>query len=384
MGCLRNNSANIYDRKYNRRGVVTFMKKHKNKFIAALVVVAVLSAAWFFGAMPQINVPEAGSPPVIAATEPNEQPGGSGGAQEAASAGQSGQPEQSESGVSTAAPANAAQRAGNPLGAAEMGISGAEPAYADEAGEYAADVGESYGEPDEPGETAPDTDEEYGAAAGAYYVDYAEGEEDDAGDEEFVFVDPTLDQLPAFVEPPRPEGLYTPQVDADELQIFAADHPNMRAPVEPQNMDVGDESFTVTLSVRAHMILYNMHLLHRDQHELVPEDGWIFPPTLVTVWEGESVHNVLQREMRRAGIHMSSRWTPIFNSAYVEAINNLFEFDVGALSGWMYRVNGWFPNFGASRYLLAPGDIVEWIYTVDLGRDLGVQWLAGDMTGSDW
>ena len=81
--------------------------------------------------------------------------------------------------------------------------------------------------------------------------------------------------------------------------------------------------------------------------------------------------DVLQREMRGAGIHMSSRWTPVFNSAYVEAINNLFEFDVGPLSGWMFRVNGWFPNFGASQYELSPGDAIEWHYTVDLGRDLG-------------
>lgn len=174
-----------------------------------------------------------------------------------------------------------------------------------------------------------------------------------------------------------PEGVILPDIDPADTQIFATDHPNMRAPIEPEDMEIGDGYFTVTLSVRAHTILYNMHLLHRDKHELVPEDGWIFPPTDVIAYEGESVFNVLQREMRRYRIHMVARWTPIFNSAYVEAINNLYEFDVGPLSGWMYRVNGWFPNFGASRYLLNPGDVIEWIYTVDLGRDLGVYWLGG-------
>jgi len=174
-----------------------------------------------------------------------------------------------------------------------------------------------------------------------------------------------------------PEGVIVPEFAPGELQIFASDHPQIRAPVEPEDMEIGDGSFTVTLSVRAHTILYNMHLLHRDKHELVPEDGWIFPPTEVIAYEGESVFNVLQREMRRHRIHMVSRWTPIFNSAYVEAINNLFEFDVGPLSGWMYKVNGWFPNFGASRYLLSDGDVVEWLFTVDLGRDLGVYWLGG-------
>ena len=170
------------------------------------------------------------------------------------------------------------------------------------------------------------------------------------------------------------------ETEAD-VQIFAAYHPEMREPDEParpvEEAEAAAEYFTVTLEIRADMILLNMHLLHRDKHELVPPDGVIFPRTEVVAYPGESVFNVLQREMRRHGIHMSSRFTPVFNSAYVEAINNLYEFDVSALSGWMYRVNGWFPNFGASRYLLSPGDEIVWLYTVDLGRDLGVAWVEG-------
>jgi len=141
---------------------------------------------------------------------------------------------------------------------------------------------------------------------------------------------------------------------------------------QPIDRLADDGSFTVVLSVSANVLLYNMHLLHRDLHELVPPEGIIFPATQVTVYEGESVFEVLQREMRTHGIHMSSRFTPMFNSAYVEAINNLYEFDAGSMSGWMYGVNGWFPNFSSSLYILNPGDIVEWVYTLELGRDLGV------------
>jgi len=162
--------------------------------------------------------------------------------------------------------------------------------------------------------------------------------------------------------------------EQQNIQIVGDDHDHQRDPVEPEDITIGDESFTVTLTVRVDMLLNNMHLLNPAKHELVPHDGIIFPTTEVTAYDGESVFNVLQREMRRANIHMASRFTPIFNSAYVEAINNLYEFDAGALSGWMYSVNGWFPNFGASRYLLRPGDQIEWRFTVDLGRDLGVHW----------
>ena len=40
-------------------------------------------------------------------------------------------------------------------------------------------------------------------------------------------------------------------------------------------------------------------------------------------------------------------------------------------SGWMYKVNGWFPNYGCSRYQLKDGDVIEWVYTCDLGKDVG-------------
>jgi len=148
-------------------------------------------------------------------------------------------------------------------------------------------------------------------------------------------------------------------------------------PVEPDEAEIGDGSFDVSLTVRVDTILNNMGLLDREKHELVPDDGVIFPLSNVTAYEGESVFNVLQREMRRNKVHMVSRFTPIYNSAYIEAINNLYEFDAGELSGWAYKVNGWFPNYGSSRYLLQPGDQIELHYTCELGRDLSEYWLSG-------
>lgn len=62
----------------------------------------------------------------------------------------------------------------------------------------------------------------------------------------------------------------------------------------------------------------------------------------------------------------------MYNSAYVEGIGNLYEFDCGNMSGWMYKVNDWFPNYGCSRYELKNGDTVEWQYTCyGYGADLG-------------
>ncbi|WP_313756985.1 DUF4430 domain-containing protein [Tissierella sp.] len=143
-------------------------------------------------------------------------------------------------------------------------------------------------------------------------------------------------------------------------------------PVEWQDITKNtDKELKATLSVTCKSILNNMHLFNMDKLEVLPEDGIIYGTKTVVFYEGESVFDLLLREMQENKIHMEFVMTPIYNSHYIEGINNIYEFDCGELSGWMYKVNDWFPNYGASRYLLKDGDIVEWIYTCDLGRDIG-------------
>lgn len=144
------------------------------------------------------------------------------------------------------------------------------------------------------------------------------------------------------------------------------------APVEPQDAVVdGDSVGRCTFSISCETILDNKDKCVENKRTLVPEDGVIFPATKVEIYEGESVFDVLQRVCRENKIHMESSWTPVYNSVYVEGIQNLYEFDVGEGSGWMYAVNGWYPNYGCSRYSLQDGDVVAWRYTCDLGYDLG-------------
>ena len=111
---------------------------------------------------------------------------------------------------------------------------------------------------------------------------------------------------------------------------------------------------------------------------MIPQDGVIYKKQTVEFYEGEFVFDVLLREVQKNNIHMEYSMTPIYNSNYIEGINNLYEFDGGELSGWMYKVNGWFPNYGCSRYLLNDGDVIEWVYTCDLGRDVGCEWLGDE------
>ena len=148
-------------------------------------------------------------------------------------------------------------------------------------------------------------------------------------------------------------------------------------PVEPDAGNVDSRiTYTCTFSIECSTIINNLEDLDPAKLEMVPADGIILASQTVTFYQGESVFDVLQRLCREKGIHMEASWTPIYNSAYVEGIHNLYEFDCGNLSGWMYRVNGWYPNYGCSRYQLEAGDVVEWRYTCDLGKDVGCDWLA--------
>lgn len=150
------------------------------------------------------------------------------------------------------------------------------------------------------------------------------------------------------------------------------------APVEWQDVAVNEEvELTCTLSVSCMTIFDNLDRFNKDKLEVLPADGMIYPPRTVVFYEGESVFDVLLREMKKHKIHMEFSMVPLYNSHYIKGINNIYEFDCGELSGWMYKVNGWFPNYGASRYLVQDGDVIEWVYTCDLGRDVGAEWLGG-------
>lgn len=148
-------------------------------------------------------------------------------------------------------------------------------------------------------------------------------------------------------------------------------------PVEPGGAKDESKVYSCVFSIECSAILNNVTELEADKREILPWDGVILPATKVEFYAGESVFDVLQRVCKEFNIHLEASWTPVYNSAYVEGIHNLYEFDCGALSGWMYRVDGWYPNYGCSRYQLTDGETVEWRFTCDLGNDVGCDWLGG-------
>lgn len=128
---------------------------------------------------------------------------------------------------------------------------------------------------------------------------------------------------------------------------------------------------TCTISVSCGTILNNISYLKEEKQGLIPSNGVVLSERKAAFNEGESVFNVLQRELKRAKIHLEFSSTPVYDSIYIEGINNIYEFDCGEGSGWVYRVNGIFPGYGCNQYKLKPGDKIEWLYTCNLGKDVG-------------
>lgn len=126
---------------------------------------------------------------------------------------------------------------------------------------------------------------------------------------------------------------------------------------------------TCTFVIECKTILDNKDKLKKGLEKYVPDDAVIFSKK-VGFDSGESVYDILRRICDENSIQMEASYTPAFSSYYVEGINNLYEFDCGQGSGWMYSVNGIFPNYGCSSYKPASNDKIAFRYTCELGYDL--------------
>lgn len=139
--------------------------------------------------------------------------------------------------------------------------------------------------------------------------------------------------------------------------------------------DITEDSETVALTIRSDTILDHMDQLKPELREFVPEDGIILAKTDYVLRPGDTVFDILHRAVRHHKIQMEFQGADanVYNSVYIQGINYLYEFSCGPLSGWMYKVNGEYPLYGVSQYEVEDGDIIEFHYTCDFGRDLGYE-----------
>lgn len=66
-----------------------------------------------------------------------------------------------------------------------------------------------------------------------------------------------------------------------------------------------------------------------------------------------------------------------------ESANSLGEYDFTVGSGWMYSVNGTYPNVGMAERILRPGDVIRLRFTLYFGADIGGADSLGNNMGKE-
>lgn len=140
------------------------------------------------------------------------------------------------------------------------------------------------------------------------------------------------------------------------------------APVDPETPE-NPTNPTLPVTPSTKTILFSVEKRTMGQ-------GDIIAPSRVNIQDGDTAYTVLLRVASEQGIAIDA--TGVGPTVYVKAIDGLGEFDGGPKSGWMYSVNGEFPQYSAGIYELTDGDNLRWQYTKNLGEDLGNVWNPND------
>ncbi len=94
--------------------------------------------------------------------------------------------------------------------------------------------------------------------------------------------------------------------------------------------------------------------------------GTLLSSRKVEIQDGDTPYSILIKTLGPGRVESSGSGA----TAYVIGIDGLKEFDKGPLSGWMYSVNGVYKSVSADTVPLKNGDVVQWRYTLDGGKDL--------------
>ena len=150
-----------------------------------------------------------------------------------------------------------------------------------------------------------------------------------------------------------------PVILAAALIIAATAFTDIRSPGGYYSeTDAAEKGFgTVRISIRCDVIV-------DSGDDIVPKDGVIIKDMAIDIHEGESVLDLLVEAAKRGKIQFDER------NGYVLSIAFIRDHVYGDLSGWVYFVNGVMPSVGCDEFVLSDGDLVEWHYTLDFGRDV--------------
>lgn len=153
-----------------------------------------------------------------------------------------------------------------------------------------------------------------------------------------------------------------PEEDALENAADETEQPDME----------NQEQIICTVTISCAALLEHMDALNDAKKKLVPENGILLASATIAVPKGSTAFDVLKVAAESNHIQLEYSYTPAYKNYYVEGIGNIYAFDAGTQSGWMYSVNNEFTGYGSSSYVVSEGDEVKWIYTCSFGKDAGI------------
>lgn len=138
-----------------------------------------------------------------------------------------------------------------------------------------------------------------------------------------------------------------------------------------------------TVRIECNTIYDNLSKLKEGKNDFLPSSGVILDNVQVELSGDESAFDVIKKACeenactdnckycKANGVQIEYTYTPAFNNYYIEGIHQIYEKDCGTQSGWMYSVNGNFPDEGSSSYTVSPGDVIVFSFTCNMGEDIG-------------
>lgn len=132
-----------------------------------------------------------------------------------------------------------------------------------------------------------------------------------------------------------------------------------------------ENMITCTVYISCATVLNNMKYLDNAKKNIIPKNGVMLEETAIQIREGSTVFDVLQKATKENNIHLEYTYTALYKTYYIEGIGNLYEFDCGNTSGWMFSINDEFPGGSSSAHKVQDGDAICWLYSCNLGKDVG-------------
>lgn len=98
------------------------------------------------------------------------------------------------------------------------------------------------------------------------------------------------------------------------------------------------------------------------------EGSYVLNKAPISIQTGDSVLSVLIRAGKEQGFPVVFSGSK--KTAYIQGIDNLFEFDLGPESGWIYGVNGVKSMQSSGAYPVSANDEIIWVYVTSLKEDI--------------